>query len=70
MTIKMSEKDWDTWSNAGINLVRIEPNQLAIIAELHAKYFNHKYHRPCGCNKKEIKRWIEDLNLIFANGFE
>ena len=35
-----------------------------LMCTLHSKYFNHKYHEPCTCNKRILRKWIEDLNII------
>lgn len=32
------------------------------MCKLHAKYFSHKYSEPCTCNKRMIRKWIEDVN--------
>jgi len=32
------------------------------MCRLHAKYFNHKYHQPCTCNKTRLRQWINQLN--------
>ena len=33
-----------------------------LMCTLHSKYFNHKYHEPCTCNKSNIRKWIEQLD--------
>lgn len=67
--VKYSKEDFITWSN-----FRSEPKntlsdaEYKTICELHARYYNHKYHRPCTCNPSKIKSWIKDLNIIWDNG--
>ena len=39
--------------------------EFELIYELHAKYFNHQYYKPCTCNPKTVKRWIADLNMYY-----
>ena len=38
--------------------------QIKLVAELHAKYYNHKYDEPCTCNGSIYRRWIADLNKL------
>lgn len=34
-----------------------------IMCRLHSKYLNNnKYHEPCTCNKRIVRKWIEQLN--------
>jgi len=33
-----------------------------ILCELHAKYFSHKYTEPCTCNKRMIRKWLEQVD--------
>jgi len=44
---------------------QLKQQERELIAKLHAKYFNHKYHIPCGCNPNTIKGWITDLNGLY-----
>ena len=43
----------------------LQPEDFELICKLHAKYFNHRYYKPCTCNPKEIKRWISQLNEYY-----
>jgi len=40
--------------------------EFEMICQLHAEYLNHTYYKPCTCNPKTIKRWIQDLNEVYA----
>ena len=42
--------------------------EFELVCQLHAKYYKHKYHKPCTCNQKRIVQWIKDLNKIWDNG--
>ena len=67
--IKMSKEDYLDWGNFRNSLVdRVAPEELDMISQFHAVYFNHKYIKPCTCNPKEINRWISQLNVIYDNG--
>ena len=47
---------------------------LKIVYELHAKYFEHHYNEPCGCGGAKkidtINKWIDDLKKVHANGVQ
>lgn len=43
-------------------------NEFVLICELHAKYYNHRFYKPCTCSPKKIKLWIKQLNVIWDNG--
>ena len=62
--VEDKEKWMDVLSRLTTKMTRADFN---IMCELHAKYFNHKIHKFCTCNKKKIRMWIEDLNLFFSN---
>ena len=46
--------------------------QFDLVCELHAKYFKHKFYKPCTCNPQTIKQWIAQLNDVYEkdNGHE
>lgn len=63
---EMSREDyisWDAFRNNPKNSLTNE--ELEYISRLHAKYFKHKYFKPCTCNPRTIKNWIADLNKLF-----
>lgn len=63
---EMSKEDylmWDKFRETPKNTLQSE--EFDLICRLHAKYFNHKFVKPCTCNPKEIKRWISQLNEYF-----
>lgn len=43
---------------------QLKQKEKELIATLHSKYFNHKYHIPCGCNPNTIRQWINDVNRL------
>jgi hypothetical protein len=49
-------------------------DDLQIVYELHAKYFNHAFNIPCGCGGARkmdtINKWINDLKEIYNNGVQ
>tara|TARA_R110000822_G_scaffold188263_2_gene327408 strand:+ start:2330 stop:2527 length:198 start_codon:yes stop_codon:yes gene_type:complete len=45
----------------------LNQEQFKLLCELHSKYFNHKFFKPCTCNPKVIKEWIEDINKLYEN---
>lgn len=60
---KLDKIDWGKFRDGLSNT--LQPNEFELICQLHAKYFNHKYYKPCSCNPKEIKRWISQLNELY-----
>ena len=40
-------------------------DQFQLVCELHAKYFNHKFYKPCTCSPKTIKQWINDITKLY-----
>jgi len=67
--IQMSREDWDLWSEHKPEGNTVTHVQLKVISELHARYFNHKFNIPCGCDKKLVNSWIKDLNRIYESGY-
>ena len=41
---------------------RMTNEDFKLMCTLHSKYFNHRYHEPCTCNKSNIRKWIEQLD--------
>lgn len=39
--------------------------QFELVCLLHAKYFNHRFYKPCTCNPKTIKLWIDQLDKLY-----
>jgi hypothetical protein len=46
----------------------ISGREFELVCDLHSRYKKHSYYKPCTCNPKEIKRWIDHLNEIYQNG--
>ena len=64
--IRMTNDDANKWLNYKNNY-KVQPSedQIDLIVQLHAKYFNHKYQELCTCSPKRIKQWITHLNDIY-----
>lgn len=60
---EIDRKDWYKFKNTKSN--KLNNDEVELISRLHAKYFFHKYHKPCSCSPKKILRWIDDLNDIY-----
>lgn len=60
--------DWYNFTNTLSN--KITQQQFELICRLHAKYYNHRYYKPCTCNPKTIKTWIAQLNDIYEQNTE
>lgn len=66
----MTNSEWTKWlkfRESDLHTITYEEQKL--IGELHAKYFNHKYHLPCSCKpskaRKTLQLWINDINKLF-----
>lgn len=61
---ELDRKDWYQFRSK--NTDRVSRQEVEMIAELHAKYFNHKYKVPCSCSPKTLQSWINDLNKLYG----
>jgi len=62
----MELKDKEIWIDFKANVSnKLPPEYKKILCNLHAKYYNHKYHEPCSCNGKIYRMWIEDMDRIY-----
>ena len=57
--VKFEKEDFKNWEHF---------RNVKKVCQLHAKYYNHKFHKPCTCNPRAIKSWIKELNIIWDNG--
>lgn len=46
----------------------ITHEEFEMVCDFHAKYFQHKYYKPCTCSPKTINKWIKDLNEMWVDG--
>ena len=59
----MIEEDKIIWQDVKQRTTSKMSNQdFKIMCQLHSKYFNHKYHEPCTCNKTLLRSWIQQLD--------
>ena len=69
--VKFNTIDFEHWSKFRLDTKQhLSAAEFELVCQLHAKYFKHKYHKPCTCNPKKIKLWIKQLNEIWNNGVE
>ena len=48
------------------NGTKLDGSDFNILCELHSKYFNHSFYKPCSCNGgKVIKQWAKELDDFF-----
>ena len=59
-------KKWEIFRNS--NKHTISGKEFELVCDLHSRYKKHSFYKPCTCNPKEIKRWINDLNNIWDSG--
>jgi hypothetical protein len=62
---ELDRKDWYQFRSK--NTTRVSRQEIKMIAELHSKYFNHKYKVPCSCSPKDLQKWVDDLNKIYES---
>ena len=64
----MVEVDRKDWYKFRVEVKQsLNQEQFKLLCELHSKYFNHKFFKPCTCNPKVIKEWIRDINKLYEN---
>ena len=44
---------------------KLNKKQFELVCQLHSKYFNHRYYKPCTCSPKVIKQWIGQINDLY-----
>ena len=57
--------DWQRFISK--NTTRITHPEVQLIAQLHSKYYNHRYTIPCSCSPNIIQGWVNDLNGLYEN---
>jgi hypothetical protein len=61
----IDKQDKATWKEISARITnKVSRQDFNTLCELHAKYFNHKFNKPCTCSKKLIRNWIADLDRI------
>ncbi len=60
---KLDRRDWEKF-RSGLSQ-KVSKEEVQLISELHAKYFNHKFKVPCSCSPRIIQGWITELNSIY-----
>ena len=62
----MTEEDKEAWEGFKANVIKeLTEEQYKLLCVFHARYYNHRYHEPCSCNKSELKMWIADIDRIY-----
>lgn len=66
----MNQEDYNAYTQVGYPTKRVlSADEGILLGKLHAKYFNHKYAKPCSCNPRQAKQWINDLQKL-ANEYQ
>lgn len=67
--VKFEKDDRGNWKKFRMGKKQhISAAEFELVCELHAKYYKHRFYKPCTCNPKTINKWIKDLNIIWNNG--
>ena len=62
----MDREDYFLWKDfRSKDGQHLSNEEFELICELHAKYQNHTFFRPCTCSPKTILQWIKHLNIKF-----
>lgn len=62
----MEAVDKIAWEDFRLNVTtKIDKKYQDVLYKLHAKYFKHRYYKPCSCNPNTVKTWIAQLNDIY-----
>ena len=59
-------KDWEKFRLGTKS--HLSPTEFELVCQLHSKYYNHTYYKPCTCSPKTIVKWIKELNVLWNNG--
>ena len=43
----------------------LNQKQFELVCQLHSKYFNHNYYKPCTCSPAIIKQWIAQIDELY-----
>lgn len=69
--VKMSKEDYADWTTFRAQTSdKLYKDEFEMVCQLHAKYYKHRYYKPCSCSPRTINKWIAQLNDIFANGVQ
>ena len=60
---KLDRIDWKLFKDNVQD--KLSQEQFELVCQLHAKYFKHRYYKPCTCNPKTIVYWIKQLNDLY-----
>ena len=67
--VKFNKDDYKDWKTFRISKSdTISNKEFTMVCNLHSTYYKHKFHKPCTCSPKTIKKWIKELNIIWDNG--
>jgi len=67
--LKFEKADRTDWKKFRMDKKQhLSAAEYEMVCHLHAKYYRHKFYKPCTCNPKTIVKWIKDLNKIWDNG--
>ena len=63
---KLDKSDYDKWTVfLSSTKDRLDNKEFEMVCQLHARYFNHKYYKPCTCNPKTVLKWIKQITDLY-----
>lgn len=68
MAIEEHKADKKTWQEIKARCIStMSRDDFLLMCELHSKHLKHRYHEPCTCNKRTLRKWIADLDKRLLN---
>jgi len=67
--VKFIKDDYIKWTAFNKSNINITKSEFKLLCQLHSKYFKHQLHYPCSCAVDTIKKWMNQLNKIYDNGY-
>ncbi len=69
--VKFNKDDYNKWKTFRADTRNINQQEFKMVCQLHAKYYKHQLHYPClSCSINHLKRFINELNIIYDNGYK
>ncbi len=66
--VKFNDEDKKLWNKFRLSKRdTISRSEFQLVCKLHAEYYKHKYYEPCTCSPTKIKKFIQELNIIWDN---
>ena len=61
--VEVDKLDWNKFKTEVKH--SLNQKQFELVCQLHSKYFNHNYYKPCTCSPAIIKQWIAQIDELY-----